>query len=385
MPDVVGQNLLFFIRPKIAGLIAIIAFFVLVCTPVYAISSDTTIYVSSSTSSLEATVDLTCFLPSGTYLGAPGGTLTCGVYPVGSFAWIWTGWGICDEGFCDWPDTVSTTLHADPNTIGAVVDGNGNVTSITWQIFANCDPESAPVCNDDLGGGGSPGTSLYAVTVVRAADTNSTSTVCAQACGYHYLVPSASGSLAETCFLTSNQNCLFCQDLLHLMSEAQQFAPCSGTVTPTATPTPVPTATPTPYPTSTFLPHVTLTPVRFPTIAHISGGINMGDVRGKIINSTGPLGNFSASYLDWIDGVFVQAAGPIYQVFELVDTPMKWIIDLANTILGIIESLVDEYLAYAEVPLEIIKMAVNSFPDKLKGLILYAMGWRLLLIGWKGL
>lgn len=258
--------------------------------------------------------------------------------------------------------------------------GYGNYTIYAWVSAANCQ-----------GGCGSNPCFYYVTTYTYAAPTPTptpNTSVCAQACGYHFVVPSASGSLAETCFLTLNQNCLFCQDLLHLMSEAQQFAPCSGTepnVTPTATPTPVPTATPEPYPTSTFLPNVTFAPHWVPTIAHISGGIDMGDVKGKIINSTGPLGNFSAFYLDWIDGIVVQAAGPICQVFELVDTPMKWIIDLADTILGIIESLVDEYLAYAEVPLEIIKMAVNSFPDKLKGLILYAMGWRLLLIGWKGL
>jgi hypothetical protein len=270
------------------------------------------------------------------------------------------------------------TSNVNPTSIPAGTSGSFNFTAPgTWTILYLAYPY--------------PGHSVYEDTVIVSAaptPTPTPSSVCAQACGYHFVVPSASGSLAETCFLTSNQNCVFCQDLLHLMSEAEEFAPCNGTepnVTPTATPTPVPTATPTPYPTSTILPDVTFAPVWVPTIAHISGGVDMGDVRGKILNSTGPLGNFSASYLDWIDGVMVQATGPIYQVFELVDTPMKWIIDLAGTVLGIIEGLVDEYLAYAEVPLEIIKMAVNSFPDKLKGLILYAMGWRLLLIGWKGL
>lgn len=213
---------------------------------------------------------------------------------------------------------------------------------------------------------------------VSPTPTPTPSTYCADYCGYTFQYPTAPGNLAIQCYFSLG-GCTVCQDVLHLMSEAHDYWPCSESVpnvTPTKTPVPtytyptvVPTVTPTV--TSSILPSITYAPVgvaTLPTIAPFDA-INTTYMKNYIYSKLGM--NLTSVYMDWCDSL----AGSVTQLFNIAfyipDWPITTVTDLISSMNQILQTVISYFSSAVNVILYFATHAMNSLPDGVKWLMIY--------------
>lgn len=202
---------------------------------------------------------------------------------------------------------------------------------------------------------------------------------CANYCGHRFEYPTSPGNLAIACYFNAG-GCTVCENVLHLMSEAETYWPCKSSyvnVTVTQTPVPTytyPTVTATPTATSTMLPHVTFTPVKIATIPTMAdfkntSGLDTDQLKKYIYSKLGM--NLTSPYTDWCDSIANSVLSLIRAGFYIPDWPITTVTDMITSVNQILDTVITYLSSAVNVLLYFSTHAMNSLPDGIKWLMIY--------------